>query len=270
MQKKEVEQLFRLFLTNKVNEKLWLAVAALIPATFFGILYFGQRALLILFLSVSTAVLVQSFFNKLQKRPIYKEIGFAVFIGLLLGLVLPSKVPLWIPILGSLIAIILPVQIFGGSKNAIFNPIAVAKIFLLISFPAFMSQYLENIFGTIGEASSIAIIIGGLILIILKIIDWRIPFFYLGTVLLISVLLSQSFVIHILSGGILLASFFLAPMFNGIPSTTLGKIIFASGCGILTMLIRFFNPLEAVYFAILLMNITTPIIDKHVKKNLVN
>ncbi|HHT06669.1 MAG TPA: RnfABCDGE type electron transport complex subunit D [Hydrogenispora sp.] len=289
---------------------MWLVVAALIPASVAGVYYFGWHALLIILVSMGTAVLTEALTRALMKRPITIGDGSAAVTGLILALTLPPTVPLWIPAAGSAFAIILGKQIYGGLGYNPFNPALVGRAFLLASWPTLMMKwvwpegslgwaadptaaaqgisvdavagatalelwgegiakipylqmYLGNIAGSLGETSALAILLGGLFLLVFKIIDWRIPVAYLGSLALLAFLIGEDPLFHLLAGGVMLGAFFMATDYVTTPVTPRGRLIFGVGCGLLTMLIRKYGgPPEGVCYAILLMNIATPLLDR--------
>lgn len=280
---------------------MWLVVAALIPSFIIGMQYFGLRSALVVTLSLSTAMLTQAGCNILRKIPFYREQGAAVVTGLLLGLLLPHTAPLWMPMFGAFIAITLGIAVFGGSKNTIFHPVLLARVFLSISYPAIFSQtiwpdgvpaaspltvlltkgqqaflilfedsasalsflFFENVSGLIGEVNALVILIGGVILIFARVIDFKIPLLYLATIAIFSLFMNHNPLYHLLTGSLLLGAFFLAPTFSTTSQKNSAKITYGIGCGLLTMLIRVYSsPLEAVFFAILFMNALSPLLDK--------
>lgn len=289
---------------------MWLVVAALIPAAGTGVFYFGRHALLIILVSIATAVITEALTCILMKRPLTIGDGSAVVTGLLLALTLPPTVPLWIPAAGSAFAIVLGKQIYGGLGYNLFNPALVGRAFLLASWPVLMTKwvwpegslgwvteppaaalglsvdavagstalglwgeglnkipylqmYLGKIAGSLGETSALAILLGGLFLLVFKIIDWRIPVGFLGTVVVLAFLWGEDPLFHLLAGGLLLGAFFMATDYVTTPVTPRGRLIFGVGCGLFTMLIRMYGGLpEGVCYSILLMNIATPLLDR--------
>ncbi|MFT4304331.1 MAG: RnfABCDGE type electron transport complex subunit D [Candidatus Woesearchaeota archaeon] len=287
---------------------MWILIATLLPAAIMGVYNFGLHAFYIISVAIISAILTEAFFLKLRRKslsPIFH--GSAITTGLLLGLILPPTVPLWIPALGSFVALALAKHAFGGSGNTIFNPALVGRAFLVIAFPAIMSKYIwpansvatdavtsasplsmisavgydttisffgsqaktytslffGNISGCIGETSALALLIGGLILIFFKIIDWRIPFYFIGSVFFLSMLFGQDPIFHILTGGLFIGAFFMATGYEGIPLTKTGRIIFALGAGLIVVVIRLWGGYpEGVNYAILLMNAASPIIER--------
>ena len=288
---------------SKISKQrlMWLVVIALLPAAVFGVYNFGLHALYIILVAVGSAILTEMLFDKIAKRNPSVLHGSAVITGLLLALILPPTVPLWIPALGSFFALAIAKHAFGGAGMAMFNPALVGRAFLVASFPVIMSSYIwpdgitaatpltmlknsgyntaiahfgsnilsykslffGNIAGSIGETSAIALLIGGLILLIAKVIDWRIPTVYIGSVVIFALIFKQDPIFHILSGGLLLGAFFMATGYEGMPITKLGRVYFALGLGFLTIVIRLFGGYpEGVNYSILLMNAAAPLIER--------
>ncbi|MFT4297871.1 MAG: RnfABCDGE type electron transport complex subunit D, partial [Candidatus Woesearchaeota archaeon] len=274
----------------------------LLPSTLMGIYNFGVHALWIIIISLITAFLSEALFNKLRKKSFNRMLeGPWAVTGLLLALTLPPTAPLWLPALGAFVAMAIGKHVFGGAGMTLFNPALVGRAFLVVSFPsvmgnyiwpdgitsatplsalkhegyasainifgsriqAYWSMFIGNISGSIGETSAMLLLLGGLILIFMKIIDWKIPAIYIGTVFIGTFVLGADPVFHILGGALFLGAFFMATDYAGMPITCKGRIYFASGLGLLTILIRQFSSYpEAVNFAILLMNTTTPLLDR--------
>lgn len=303
-----VESSPHIFSSNYKYKIMWLVVIALLPAAVLGVINFGRNALLIMIVAVSAAVLTEALFEKLRGKPISIWQGPAVVTGLLLGLTLPPTVPLWMPALGSFIAIAIAKHAFGGAGMTIFNPALVGRAFLVASFPAlitvyawpkmtkflldgvtaatpltmlkmngyesaitvfgskaiaYKSMFLGNIAGSIGETSALALLIGGLFLIFFKVIDWKIPTIYIGTVFIFTAIFGQYPIFHILGGGLFIGAFFMATVYECMPITKTGRIYFALGLGILTGVIRLFSGYaEGVNYSILLMNAASPLIER--------
>ena len=276
---------------DDVNKIMWNVVIALLPAVIAGVYFFKVKALITIILSVVSAVLVELIIQKIRKQKITVKDGSAVLTGLLLALVLSPLVPWWIPVIGSMFAIAIGKQIFGGLGHNIFNPALAGRAFLVASWPALMSVwmlpdgttgatplgalklegiktgyaqlFLGNIGGCIGETSALALLIGAGFLFYKKIIDWRIPSAYIGTVIVFALIFRQDPIFHILAGGLLIGAFFMATDYVTSPLTKNGKLIFGFGCGFLTIILRLFSGYpEGVMFSILLMNSATPLIDR--------
>lgn len=265
-------------------------VIALAPAATYGCILFGLRALAVLITSVSVAVLCEFLWNKALKKPNTIKDMSAVVTGLLLGMNLPPTLPLWQAAIGSAAAIIVVKQMFGGLGHNFANPAIAARIILLVSFPASMTRFTEPVSdavtsatplagtaatlsfktlffgmhaGSIGETSAFLLIVGGLYLVIRRVITPIIPVCFIGTVALLSLISGESVMLSVLGGGLILGAVFMATDYTTSPTTSLGKAIFAVGCGIITFVIRKFGALpEGVSYSILLMNILVPHINR--------
>lgn len=265
-------------------------VIALAPAATYGCILFGLRALAVLITSVSVAVLCEFLWNKALKKPNTIKDMSAVVTGLLLGMNLPPTLPLWQAAIGSAAAIIVVKQMFGGLGHNFANPAIAARIILLVSFPASMTRFTEPVSdavtsatplagtagtlsfktlffgmhaGSIGETSAFLLIVGGLYLVIRRVITPIIPVCFIGTVALLSLISGESVMLSVFGGGLILGAMFMATDYTTSPTTSLGKAIFAVGCGIITFVIRKFGSLpEGVSYSILLMNILVPHINR--------
>ncbi len=280
---------------NSTQRIMLDVIISLVPAAIAGTVIFGWRALLLIGVCILTAVICEFNFNKIIKKD--NTIGdlTAVVTGLILGLNLSVETPLWQAAVGSAFAIIIVKCIFGGVGKNVVNPAATARVFMLIAFssltkpsfpkgldavssatplvqlsegtvPAVRDLFLGNIGGALGETCTLALLIGGVYLLIRKVITWHIPVAFIGTVFLFTLVLeggNASLALSwILSGGLFLGAIFMATDYVTSPCTPLGKIIFGIGCGLVTVLIRQWgNYPEGVSFAILLMNIFNPYID---------
>lgn len=265
-------------------------VIALAPAATYGCILFGLRALAVLITSVSVAVLCEFLWNKALKKPNTIKDMSAVVTGLLLGMNLPPTLPLWQAAIGSAAAIIVVKQMFGGLGHNFANPAIAARIILLVSFPASMTRFTEPVSdavtsatplagtagtlsfktlffgmhaGSIGETSAFLLIVGGLYLVIRRVITPIIPVCFIGTVALLSLIAGESVMLSVFGGGLILGAVFMATDYTTSPTTPLGKAVFAVGCGIITFVIRKFGSLpEGVSYSILLMNILVPHINR--------
>lgn len=273
---------------------------ALVPTTAAGIYLFGSRAAWVLAVAIITAVVSEYLWQKLTKKPVRINDLSAVVTGLILGLNLPAHAPLWLPAIGSFFAIILVKQLFGGIGQNFVNPALLARGVLLASWPAHMSVYflptrvlgttnvvgaadatsaatalirpsgyeiydlvMGNIPGTIGEVCKLAILIGFLYMLFVGTIKWHIPVIFVGTTALLTWLLGGDPLKAVLSGGLLFGAVFMATDYVTNPMLFVGQIIFAIGCGVIVAVIRLYgNYPEGVTYAILLMNILTPLIDR--------
>ena len=262
-------------------------VIALLPALVASVVIFGIRALVVTAVSVAAAVLSEFLFEKGVKKPVTISDLSAVVTGLLLAYCLPVEIPLWIAALGSVIAIVVVKQLFGGIGQNFANPAATARVVLLISFggamttwtfdgvsaatplapgsadPGLMNLLLGQHAGCLGETCAAALLVGGIYLLIRRVISWHIPVAYLGTVVVVSLVSGQNVTLQLLGGGLLLGAIFMATDYTTSPMTKEGQLVYGVGCGLLTMMIRLWGATpEGASYAILLMNILTPHIDK--------
>ena len=258
---------------------------ALVPALIAGNVIFGLRALLVTLVCVAAALASEWLFEKAVHRPVTIGDLSAVVTGVLLSFCLPVSIPLWIAALGSVIAIVVVKQLFGGIGYNFANPAITARVVLLISFglemtawtvdgvstatplstanPGFQALLLGTRGGALGETCALALLIGGAYLLIRRVISWHIPVSYLATVALVSLLTGQDVMLQLMGGGLLLGAFFMATDCATSPIAGSGKLVYGVGCGLLTMMIRLLGASpEGVSYAILLMNILTPHIDK--------
>lgn len=270
-------------------------VLALLPATGFGIYNFGLHALLLILVTVASTVLTEYIYEKCMKKKITISDLSAVVTGLLLALNLPPKAPLWIGVLGGVFAILVVKMLFGGLGQNFMNPALGGRCFLLISFTSIMTNFdcdtytgatplalLKNgedvnVFdmiigrtsGTIGETSMIAIVIGACILILLGIIDLRIPGSYIVSFVIFITIFggygfdTQYISAHLAGGGLMLGAFFMATDYVTRPITKNGQYLFGIFLGIMTGIFRLFGPsAEGVSYAIILGNLLVPLIEK--------
>ena len=258
---------------------------ALAPATIAAVVFFGLKALLMIALCVSASVLSEFIFNLLCKKK--QTVGdlTAVVTGLLLALSLSTNVTVWQCIVGSVFAIVIVKCAFGGLGYNFANPAVTAKVMLIIAFsltassiaegtlPSIIDMLIGKRSGAIGETCAIALVVGGIYLLIRKVITWHIPVVYIGSVFALSFALTgdvSKALYHTLGGGLLLGAIFMATDPVTSPKRWLGKVIFALGCGVLTVMIRFFGAYsEGVPFAILIMNIINPYLNKIGEKKIV-
>lgn len=269
---------------------------ALIPACLAGIINFGYQAFLIIVVTVATCVLTEYLFQKLMHKKITTSDFSALVTGILLALNLPASVPLWIPIIGGVFAILIVKQLYGGLGQNFMNPALAARCFLLICFMGRMTtftydgvtgptplallkegkntasvtnMFLGNIAGTIGETSALAILIGAAFLIYRKVISVKIPFCYILSFLLFLLLFSGKgfdvtyLAMHLFGGGLLLGAFFMATDYVTSPITEAGKIVYGVMLGVLTGIFRVFGKsAEGVSYAIIFCNLLVPLIEK--------
>ena len=274
-------------------------IIALIPATIAAIVLYGMKAALIVAVCVATSVTAEFFFNLICKKA--QTVGdlSAIVTGLLLALSLSTKVSLWQCMVGSIFAIIVVKCLFGGIGCNFANPAVTARVFLIIAFgkvaggaatnfatpelvssatplevmaggngtlPSLLDMLVGNRGGAIGEGCAIALLLGFIYLLVKRIISWHTPVVYIATVFVLSLVIKQDLTValyQVLGGGLLIGAIFMATDYSTTPQHNLGKVIFGLGCGVITILIRFYGSYpEGVSFAILLMNILTPYIDK--------
>ncbi|MFH1239235.1 MAG: RnfABCDGE type electron transport complex subunit D [bacterium] len=270
-------------------------IIALLPVMAAAVYLFGWYSLVLTGISIVSCLLTEFIFQKLLKRKISIGDYSAVVTGILLAFILPPTVPWWIAAVGAIVAILLGKQIFGGLGYNPFNPALVGRAILLASWPVYMTTwvrpfdavtsasplgivkmgfdqplpgyldlFLGNRVGCLGETSVIALLLGGIYLLYRRQISWHIPLVYIGIVAVMSIIFKKDPLFNILAGGLILGAFFMATDMVTTPLTRNGKLIFGAGCGFLTALIRFYGGFpEGVCYAILIMNMFTPWIDRY-------
>ena len=271
-------------------------ILALLPALIASTIIFGWRSLLVVAITVAACVLCEFLWCRARKQPQTVSDLSAVVTGLLLAFNLPPTVPLYLPVIGAIAAIIVTKELFGGIGCNFANPAIVGRITLAVSFPALMTNYsfpnnacdalsaatplaakaqslpisvllLGNHGGVIGETCAIALLLGLIWLLVTQVIEITIPAVYVGSVALLFWLAGGNPLQAVLSGGLLLGAIFMATDYTTSPFTRKGKVIFALGLGVITFLIRQFgNMNEGVSYAILLMNLTVPYINRATRK----
>lgn len=279
------------------NGIMMAVILALLPATGFGIYNFGVKALFIIIVTIISTVLTEFLFGLYKKKTTISDLS-AVVTGLLLALNLPVGVPLWMAAMGGVFAILIVKMLFGGLGQNFMNPALAGRCFLLISFPALMTDFTYdgfsgatplaalksgeevNVFnmiigkipGTIGETSVIAIVIGACLLIFFGIIDLRIPGSYIVSfILFVAIFGGHGFDPAYLSaqlagGGLMLGAFFMATDYVTRPITIKGQYVYGIVLGLLTGIFRIYGPgAEGVSYAIILGNILVPLIEKMTK-----
>ncbi len=277
-------------------------IYALLPAVIASIFYFKVRAFLLIIVCIAGAIITEAIFQKLRRKPVTIYDGSALLTGLLLALVLPPTIPLWVAFLGAVMAIVIGKQIFGGLGQNIFNPALVGRAFLMATFPVMLTTWIKpglfdavttatplsimkfdkvitptlqlflgNTAGSLGETCAIALIIGGIFLLVMKYMDWRIPLSFIATVIVLTGVLylmkpgqyATSW-FHLFSGGLMIGAFFMATDPVTSPITKKGRHVFGIGCGLLVVIIRTWGGLpEGVMYSILLMNAVTPLINRY-------
>ena len=281
--------------SKRSTQKIMLDVLiALLPVTIAGVVIFGITSLAVIAVCVGVAVLSEFLFNVIVKKQQTISDFSAAVTGLLLALNLPANVPLWQAAVGSLFAIIIVKCLFGGIGRNVVNPAITARVFMLVAFSSLTQAafpidstagatplaalaedktavslqdlFLGNVGGAIGETCSVALLIGGVYLLVRKVISWHIPVAFIGATFIFSLALHEfdfMFALSlVLSGGLLIGAIFMATDYVTSPTTPLGKLIFGIGAGLITVLIREWGIYpEGVSFAILIMNILNPYID---------
>lgn len=269
-------------------------VIALLPAAGFGIYNFGIKAAILLGVTIASTVGTEFLYGLLVKKQTITDLS-AVVTGLLLGMNLPVSAPWWVAVIGGVFAILIVKMLFGGLGQNFMNPALAARCFLLISFPAIMTNFdcdaysgatplalvkagesvnvtdmiIGNVAGTIGETSMIAIIIGACFLILLGIIDLKIPGSYIVSFSIFVLAFGghgldfQYLSAQLAGGGLMLGAFFMATDYVTRPITAKGQYVFGIFLGIMTGIFRIFGPsAEGVSYAIILGNLVTPLIEK--------
>ena len=276
------------------NIMMWVVIA-LLPATAFGIFNFGLSALVVVAVTVASAVITEYAYQKLMHKKVTINDYSAVVTGLLLALNMPPTAPWWMCVLGSVFAILVVKQLFGGLGQNFMNPALGARCFLLISFTGrmttfvydgvsgatplallkagesvnVMDMFIGNIAGTIGETSVIAILIGAAILLVKGIIDIRIPGTYIVTFVVFIIIfgghgLDMNFIAaHLCGGGLMLGAWFMATDYVTCPITKNGQLLYGLCLGVLTGLFRLFGgSAEGVSYAIIISNLLVPLIER--------
>ena len=301
---------------DSVKKNMYGVVIALLPALAASVWFFGLGALWVVLTSVLSCVLIEAAIQKfILKVPVSVSDGSAALTGLILAFNLPSNLPIWIIVIGALVAIGIGKMTFGGLGQNIVNPAILGRVFLLVSFPAQMTSWpmpngvdgatgatplgimkegllsgktvseilpeiptntdllMGGIGGSLGEVSAIALLIGFVFMLVRKIITWHIPVSILVTMFVFGGILHLASpeqyacpTFHILTGGALLGAIFMATDYVTSPMSHQGMLIYGFGIGLLTMLIRTFGAYpEGMSFAILIMNIVTPLINTYCK-----
>ena len=274
-------------------------IIALIPAAVWGVYRFGARALLILLISIGCAVAAEAVFQIIVKKPMTAGDLTAVVTGLILGLSMPSGVSLWVPALGSVFAIVVVKQLFGGTGHNIVNPAICARVFLMLCFPTEMTKYVDvktdlitsatplvslkagivpqtslfnavlgNMTGAIGEVSAIALGAGFVYLLVRGVVKWEIPVAFIGVVFIYSLAFPitgdnpTSMAYEMVSGSLLFCALIAANDWTTTPVTSGGRLLFGIGCGIITVIIRYYGSYpDGSSFAIIIMNLMTPLFE---------
>lgn len=295
---------------DSVKRNMYGVLIALVPALAASLWFFGLGALKVILISVISCVLFEFLIQKFlfKTKPTISD-GSAAVTGLILAFNLPSELDWWIVVVGALFAIGVCKMTFGGLGQNIVNPAIAGRVFLLVSFPAQMTTWpapagvdgytgatplgllkagaisqlpqssdllMGSIGGSLGEVSAIALLIGFVILLAMRVITWHIPVSIIATMALFAAFFHYGIcevhyadpLFHILTGGALLGAIFMATDYVTSPMTKDGMLIYGFGIGLITMLIRCFGAYpEGMSFAILIMNIVTPLINKYTRPN---
>ena len=282
-------------------------IIALLPVLVVGVWQFGTHPLLVVACSIAACVFFEWGYRKLLHKE--QSIGdlSAVVTGLLLGLSMPSTTPAWVPVVGAFFAIVVVKQLYGGIGKNFLNPALAGRAFLLSSYSilmstwavpkslqgtvdgvtmatplsylygdaampkyfSFQSLFLGNTPGSVGEVSTLILIAACIYLIVRKVISWRIPVSFVGTVFVLTLLFGRNgdhfdFALYnVLSGALLLVAVFMATDYSTSPVTIGGQLLYGFGCGAITVLIRYFGGFpEGTTYAVLIMNLCTWAIDK--------
>jgi electron transport complex protein RnfD len=275
-------------------------VIALLPATLYGCYIFGMNAVMLVLAAVISAVATEAGIQKMKKERVTIGDYSAVVTGLLVALNIPSTAPIWLPIIGSMFAIAIVKQVFGGLGHNFMNPALGARAMLMASWPVEMTAWVKpgadavssptplgiigeglnvqlpslmdvmvgQTGGCIGETSAALLIAGGIYLMFRKVISYRIPAYYIGTVFVMTFLLNgfdfYMAIYNLFLGGLMLGAFFMATDYASSPINAKGQIFFAIGCGLLTTIIRIYGGYpEGVSYSILLMNVAAPLIERY-------
>lgn len=282
--------------TKNTTQKVMLSVIlALLPQLLYSVYAFGFNAALLIVLSVASCVFFEAATQKAFKKPLQIKDLSAVVTGILLAFNIPATSPWWLPIVGGFFAMVIAKEFFGGIGQNFVNPALAGRAALMISWPSIMTNYsnpdgitgptplqimkgsegvlpdlkdmiIGNIGGVIGETATVLLLIGFLYLAIKKIADWKITVVYILTTMLmlfVQGVRGEALLYHLFGGGLILGACFMATDFATAPISTLGRIIFAVGCGLLTALIRVRGGMaEGVSYSILIMNTFVPLIDR--------
>ena len=284
-------------------------IIALVPAMIFAAVNFGWRAILNVALSAAFCAGWEYLYRLLLKKPQSVKDLSAVVTGILLAFVSPADLPWWMLLIGSFFAIVVVKQLYGGIGCNFLNPALGGRAVLVASYAGAMTSWMPSLLnadattgatpmallsagdlagamgsyslgdmfigkipGSLGEVSAIALLCGGIYLMIRRVISWHIPVAYIGTVALLTYFCPRGnspmewMLYNVLGGGLILGAFFMAPAYSTSPVTNKGKLIFGLGCGLITVFIRYFGSYpEGVSFAILFMNIVNPYIKAWTK-----
>lgn len=287
-----------------VNNIMRDVIFALIPSLIAAIYFFGVKALMVITVSIIAAVITEGVCQKMMKMELEILDGSAVITGILFAFVVTPTLPLWMAAIGSSVSILLGKMVFGGLGHNIFNPALIGRAFVMASWPAAMTTwmntdgsagatvlgvlkmegynsvvkmfdgkgdmylqlFLGNRGGSLGETSVIALLIGGAYLLYKGHITLHTPVAYVATVFITALAVGQDPLFHILAGGLFLGAIFMATDMVTTPYTSFGKIIFGVGAGLLVVWIRMKGGYpEGVCYSILIMNSLTPLINRYTR-----
>ncbi len=282
------------FSSNITTTKIMLdVIIALMPAAIASVVIFGLRSLLVIGVCVAVCIFAEWGFEKICKKKNTITDLSAVVTGMILAFNLPVSIPLWQAAFGSIVAIVVVKQLFGGIGQNFANPAITARIVMMTAFsgtmtswvfpdasssatplaliakgqteglPSYLNMLLGMRGGCLGETCALALLLGGIYLIVRRVISWHTPVAFIGTVAVMSLICGKDVLYQLMAGGLLLGAIFMATDYSSTPATKSGKLIFGVGCGLITVLIRFWgNFPEGVSFSILIMNILTPYIER--------
>ncbi|MEE3428927.1 MAG: RnfABCDGE type electron transport complex subunit D [Ruminococcus sp.] len=282
------------FSSNITTTKIMLdVIIALMPAAIASVVIFGLRSLLVIGVCVAVCIFAEWGFEKICKKKNTITDLSAVVTGMILAFNLPVSIPLWQAAFGSIVAIVVVKQLFGGIGQNFANPAITARIVMMTAFsgtmtswvfpdasssatplaliakgqteglPSYLNMFLGMRGGCLGETCALALLLGGIYLIVRRVISWHTPVAFIGTVAVMSLICGKDVLYQLMAGGLLLGAIFMATDYSSTPATKSGKLIFGVGCGLITVLIRFWgNFPEGVSFSILIMNILTPYIER--------
>ncbi len=288
------------------KQAMWLVVIALLPAVISAVVFFGFYQLIVIAVAVGFAVGTEAAIKTIRKRKVTVTDGSGIITGLLLALVLPPNFNLAFTALGSIVAIGIGKEIFGGLGYNIFNPALVGRAFLQAAFPVQMttwtqpnfanvdsvtsatplsafkfdsvatelsSMFIGNVGGSLGETSAIAVLIGGIFLIAIGVVNWKVPaamiigaLVFGGIFWLIDPTVYPNPLFHLAAGGFLFGALFMATDWVTSPISGKGMWIFGLGISLVLVIIRLFGGLpEGVMYAILFMNGFVPLINRYTR-----
>lgn len=287
--------------SETVEKVMYDVIIALVPAFLFAVYVFGMRAFIVTAVSILTCIVTEFICQKIMKQEVSVFDGSAILTGILFSFVIPVIMPLPYVIVGCVVSIGLGKMVFGGLGHNVFNPALVGRAFVQASWPVaittfaydgkggatvldamkrgldlntalieggnpYMQAFIGRMGGCIGEVSALALLIGGIYLIIKKQIDWKVPAIIIGTVFVLTWAMGGDPIMHIFSGGLFLGAFFMATDMVTSPYTVKGRVIFAFFLGLLISLIRMKGGYpEGVAYSILIMNGFVPLINRYTK-----